>query len=57
MVGNLLLAPVAIAVILYFVNQPAMGELKANAGRNLLLAVDAVVRARPGGQRRAEVPA
>jgi manganese transport protein len=37
MIGNLLLAPVAVAVIYYFVNQRRMGEFKANAGRNLLL--------------------
>jgi len=37
MVGNLLLAPAAVAVIFYFVNRPSMGELKAGAGRNLLL--------------------
>jgi Mn2+/Fe2+ NRAMP family transporter len=37
MVGNLLLAPAAVAVIFYFVNRPAMGELRANAGRNVLL--------------------
>lgn len=39
MVGNLLLAPVAVAVIFYFVNQRRMGEFRANAGRNLVLAV------------------
>jgi Mn2+/Fe2+ NRAMP family transporter len=39
MVGNLLLAPVAVAIILYFVNQGRMGEFKANAARNLMLAV------------------
>jgi manganese transport protein len=38
MVGNLLLAPAAVAVIFYFVNRPAMGELRAGAGRNALLA-------------------
>lgn len=38
MVGNLLLAPVAIAIIFYFVNQKRMGEFKANTGRNLVLA-------------------
>jgi Mn2+/Fe2+ NRAMP family transporter len=37
MVGNLLLAPVAIAVIFYFVNHRRMGEWRANAGRNILL--------------------
>ena len=39
MVGNLLLAPVAVAVIFYFVNQRRMGAYKANAGRNALLAI------------------
>jgi manganese transport protein len=37
MIGNLLLAPVAVAVIYYFVNQRRMKEFKANAGRNLVL--------------------
>jgi manganese transport protein len=37
MIGNLLLAPVAVAVIYYFVNQRRMGEFKANVARNLLL--------------------
>jgi Mn2+/Fe2+ NRAMP family transporter len=37
MVGNLLMAPIAVAVIIYFVNRPGLGEFKANAGRNLLL--------------------
>ena len=39
MVGNLLMAPIAVAVILYFVNRRELGEFRANAGRNLLLAV------------------
>ena len=39
MVGNLLLAPVAVAVILYFVNRPRMGEFKANTGRNVVLVI------------------
>lgn len=39
MVGNLLLAPVAVAVIFYFVNQRRMGEFRANTGRNLVLTV------------------
>ena len=39
MVGNLLLAPVAIAVLLYFINQRRMGEYRANAGRNLVLTI------------------
>jgi len=37
MVGNLLLAPVAVAIIFYFINQRRMGEFKAGAGRNLVL--------------------
>ena len=37
MVGNLIMAPVAVFIILYFVNQPSMGELKANTGRNIVL--------------------
>jgi len=39
MVGNLLMAPIAIAVIAYFVNQRRLGEYKASAGRNVVLAV------------------
>jgi Mn2+/Fe2+ NRAMP family transporter len=39
MVGNLLMAPVAVAVIIYFVNRKDMGEFRANAGRNALLAL------------------
>lgn len=42
MIGNLLLAPIAVAVICYFVNQRRMGEFKANTGRNLLLGVTLV---------------
>lgn len=42
MVGNLLMAPVAVAVIFYFINRPALGEFKANAARNLLLALTLV---------------
>lgn len=37
MVGNLLMAPLAVLLILYFVNRPALGALRANAGRNLVL--------------------
>ena len=37
MVGNLLMAPLAVAIILYFVNRPALGEFRANAARNLVL--------------------
>jgi manganese transport protein len=39
MVGNLLMAPLAVALILYFVNRPALGEFRANAGRNIVLVV------------------
>lgn len=42
MVGNLLLAPAAVAVIFYFVTRPSMGELRANAGRVLLLLITLV---------------
>jgi hypothetical protein len=38
MVGNLLLAPAAVAVIVYFVNQRCMEEYRANPARNLVLA-------------------
>ncbi len=37
MVGNLLMAPLAVAIILYFINRPALGQFRANAGRNLVL--------------------
>jgi hypothetical protein len=39
MVGNLLMAPLAVLIILYYVNRPALGEFKANAGRNAVLVV------------------
>jgi Mn2+/Fe2+ NRAMP family transporter len=39
MVGNLLMAPLAVALIFYFVNRPALGELRANAARNVVLGV------------------
>jgi len=42
MVGNLVLAPVAVLVILYFVNRPAMAEFKAGPGRNVVLVVTAI---------------
>jgi manganese transport protein len=42
MVGNLLMAPIAVAVILYFVNRRSLGEYRANAGRNALLALTLV---------------
>ena len=39
MVGNLLMAPLAVAIIFYFINRPALGEFRANIGRNLVLVV------------------
>ena len=42
MAGNLALAPIAILVILYFVNRPAMGEFRASAGRNVVLVITAL---------------
>lgn len=39
MVGNLLLAPVAVLVILYFVNQRSLGEFKAGIARNVVLVI------------------
>ena len=39
MVGNLLMAPIAVAIIIYYVNRPALGEFRANAGRNAVLGV------------------
>ena len=39
MVGNLVLAPIAVAVILYFVNRPSLGEYRAGLGRNLVLVI------------------
>jgi Mn2+/Fe2+ NRAMP family transporter len=42
MVGNLALAPVAVLVIAYFVNQPRLGEFRASAGRNVVLAITVV---------------
>jgi manganese transport protein len=42
MVGNLVLAPVAVLVILYFINRPALGPYRANAGRNVVLVITAV---------------
>jgi manganese transport protein len=37
MVGNLILAPIAVLVIMYFVNQPQLGAFRAGVGRNLVL--------------------
>ena len=42
MAGNLALAPIAILVILYFVNRPVMGEFRASAGRNVVLVITAL---------------
>jgi hypothetical protein len=42
MVGNLVLAPVAVLVIMYFVNQQRLGEFKAGAGRNVVLGITAL---------------
>lgn len=42
MVGNLVLAPVSIVVIAYFVNQRFMGGYRANSGRNVVLAITSV---------------
>jgi hypothetical protein len=39
MVGNLVMAPLAVAIIIYFINRPALGEFRANAGRNAILAL------------------
>ena len=39
MVGNLVLAPIAVAVIFYFVNRPSLGEYRAGPGRNLVLVI------------------
>ena len=39
MVGNLLMAPLAVGLILYFVNRPALGEFRANTARNAVLVV------------------
>jgi len=37
MVGNLMMAPLAVALVIYFVNRPALGQFRANAGRNIVL--------------------
>ena len=42
MVGNLVLAPVAVAVILYFVTRPGMGPFRAAPARVAILAVTAL---------------
>jgi manganese transport protein len=42
MVGNLVLAPVAVLVILYFVNRSELGAWRANTGRNAVLVMTAL---------------
>jgi len=42
MVGNLAMAPLSVALILYFVNRPSLGEYRANAGRNAVLVMTLV---------------
>ena len=42
MVGNLVLAPVAVLVILYFINRPSLGAYRAGAGRNTVLVITAL---------------
>ena len=37
MVGNLVMAPIALLVIIYFINRRELGEFKANTSRNLIL--------------------
>ncbi|MEO8682463.1 MAG: divalent metal cation transporter [Vicinamibacterales bacterium] len=39
MVGNLVMAPLAVLIILFFINRPSLGEFRANAGRNAVLGV------------------
>jgi manganese transport protein len=45
MVGNLLLAPVAVLVIMYFVNRQELGEFRAGTARNIILGITAVFAA------------
>jgi hypothetical protein len=42
MVGNLILAPVAVLVIMYFVNHQRLGEFRASTGRNIVLGITAL---------------
>ena len=51
MVGNLLMAPVAVAVIIYFVNQPRLGEFRPTPAATRCSVITLAVRARPGRQR------
>ena len=53
MVGNLLMAPLAVAIILYFVNRPALGEFRANAGRNAVLVLTFLFALGARGERTA----
>jgi Mn2+/Fe2+ NRAMP family transporter len=40
MAGNLILAPLAVGIIIYFINKKSyMGEFKANIGRNIVLII------------------
>ncbi len=40
MAGNLILAPLAVCIIIYFINKKSlMGKFKANTGRNLMLII------------------
>jgi len=39
MVGNLAMAPLSVALILYFVNRPSLGAYRARAGRNAVLVI------------------
>jgi manganese transport protein len=39
MVGNLVMAPLSVLLILYFVNRPSLGEYRANTGRNVVLGI------------------
>jgi manganese transport protein len=45
MVGNLILAPVAVLVIMYFVNHQRLGEFRAGTARNIVLGVTALFAA------------
>jgi hypothetical protein len=41
MVGNLVLAPVSVLIVAYFINGRFMGEYKAGTGRNIVLGITA----------------
>ena len=57
MIGNLLLAPLAIGIIFFFVTRSRMGEFKAGVGRTLVLAVTLLFALGLRCDRRREVPA